>query len=880
MPRQLPECRREGVARWCATVRRVFAILVLTLAACGSPEAPPPPDDTERCHFNDECGGGVCRDGACQATSSCRERADCAAVPVCAGDRCFCESFRCLPACLTDLECGPGLCEDGVCTRSRLASEPGQPATLGGQGLRAGVARVDLDYPLGVSMAGYGGRRGPDTPYQQGLGGSSGWLDRPDVRALALDDGEEVLILLRLPLGWSTDHLLTATTEKILARTGLNLRDRILSSATHSHAQPARFWRLLPGTGFGAFGYDEFSTEVFDRLTTSFAEAVIAALEARVPARFGHVRIRDFDPEDRISRDRREQNNGLAQLQKDGDLVLARVDDANGQPLAVLVHLGIHGTIFGNRNPLLTGDAGGGIEHELTRAASAKYGRPVLGFFLQGNAGDLSPAGSDRGHDRPERLQLLGRRTWSVVEPRLDQLRTEDASVDVAVTRVALTRETLGYAEGTFHQAGGTCVDAPDIYRYGALKCVETDLGEDQDPSTRYTDGELACLAAVECLTDGRPVPQLMKTTIAAARVGNLAFATSPGEPLSAYGRALSDAVAAAVPTASEAITLGYAMDHHFYLTNEEDWFQGGYEPSMGVWGWRLAPYLAEQTVALARTLDTAPSQRSFGPAPKPTFFADPVEVHPVPTQSEDPAEVLVPPPTSVSRFETVQLRWRGGHPGLDRPVVTLEREVDGRFETVQHPGGLVYDDAGFEIVVTYEGLCDNRACVDHQWQASWQEDDDFALGQYRFRIEGRYRRANGPAPYQLTTAPLTVGAGALVLRTEARGGALVVEAHAPPVPDAVLLRSESTPSQSGAPLRGPLTVTLSLDGTRFDGVTPSSEILSRTRPNGEIRPTTVFTVALPDWDRRPAGAYRLALEVTDAAGNIGAVTATVTKSP
>ena len=888
-----------------------LAILaLLALAACGSAGDPPPDAPEPACVFHADCGRGVCKDGACLSTLSCRERADCATAPACADGQCFCDeaTLRCLPACLTDLECGTaGHCVDGVCAAWPAPDRAGQPATLGTPGLKAGAARVDLDYPMGVSLAGYGARAGPSTPYQAALGGSSGWFDRPDVRALALDDGDEVLVVLRTPTCWSTDFFLTTTARKVLARTGLDLQDRIVSSAPHSHAQPARYWHLLRGLGFGAFGYDAFSWEVFERLTDSFADAVVAALEARAPARLGYVVIDGYDPGDDIARDRRGQNNGLEQLQKDDRMVVLRVDDAAGEPLAVLVHLGIHGTVFGGANPIITGDAGGGIEVELTHAASAKYGREVLGFFLQGNAGDLSPDGDDRGHSRFERIQLLGRRAWRVVEPALDRLETRDVDLDLQVARVPLTRDTLGYEGKAFFQEGGACFGAPEAFRYGAFKCVESGVGQDDDPSTRYVDGQLACLTAVECLTDGRPVPQFMKTTIAVGRVGDLAIVTSPGEPVSAYGRDLSDRVTAAVPGARAGLTLGYAMDHHFYLLSEADWFQGGYAPSMGIWGWRLAPVLADRAVELAVRLDRPPADRVPWAQPKPTvFFPGDDEPPPVgvPNQAEDPAEVLTPAPAVVQRLDELRFGWRGGHPGVDLPHVVLEREAPVGFAPVQRPGGWIYDDAGFEMLVRYGGQCNDRACVDHRWRVRWQERRDFPVGRYRLRVEGRARRGGELVSYQVRSQAFELRPSTrLAVDARLEGDRLQLRVAEPPAvlrdgerasDGGLLLRSEDTPSRIGAALPEGERVQgeLRIRGSEGEARRPidGTLVLARERrneiagfdPNGapQWRPADreydVGLLELPLPSEVGGGPFRVELELSDAYGNRGTLTATV----
>ena len=67
-----------------------------------------------------------------------------------------------------------------------------------------------------------------------------------------------------------------------------------------------------------------------------------------------------FDPDDRINRDRRGENDGLAGGSfDDHNLFMIRVDAADGSPIAMLPIFGIHGTIQGEDNNLSSTDAPG-----------------------------------------------------------------------------------------------------------------------------------------------------------------------------------------------------------------------------------------------------------------------------------------------------------------------------------------------------------------------------------------------------------------------------------------------------------------------------------------------------------------------------------------
>jgi neutral ceramidase len=892
--------------------RRAIGLCVL-FAAC-SEEPKPVEQEGPSCSFHDDCPGGVCFQGQCQGTATCLERVHCASVPICAGARCICDQAtqRCLPVCVTDDDCSrDGQCLNGVCTKYEPRFNGSAPGNGDRGPLRVGLARVDLDYPVGVSLAGFATRRGPRTPYQDALGGSDGWFDRPDVRAVAFSDGKETWVLLRIPLSWSTDFLLTMTALKVQEKTGYDLSDRIITSAPHSHSHPARFWHLVVGLNFGIFGYDEFSYEVFDRLTTSFADAIAQALESMAPARLGWTAIDDLDPDNKIHRDRREQNNRLpGYVDKDHRALLVRIDDAQGAPIAFLTRIGIHGTVFDYDNPIVTMDAPGGIEQELTRRATAKYGRPVLGVFIQGSAGDVSPAGDDLGHQTFEQVQLVGRRTYRALEPYLDAIETKsEVEVDIVSRHIPITHEKLGYGPNEFKDDLSQCEDSPPEYRYGAFQCVEGRY-HDEDPATKFNDGNLSCIFAVECLTAGYPIPQFQKTRLSVARLGDLVLPTMPGEPVSQFGRDIEARVKEAMPGTRGAFMVGYSQDHHFYLLNEDDWLQGGYEPSRDIWGWKLGPYLAGESAKLAADLAKPREERqktagNLKPMWWPKSADDEKRVEITETEG-DPTEILGDVPQMVERLEIVSFSWRGGHPGLDRPKIVLEAETESGFREL-------YDDSGFEMLVRYEGTCNRKNCSDHKWRVRWEESRDFALGRYRFRATGRAKTGGAERSYEVLSRTFSVvpstklevyGVAMTSNGIEARvldPRAVVFEAEGDrrvARPAGHLLRSELVPSDLGTPLptgmitvRGavrdpngastPIDTSASLD---LMSAEPRSIVSAYDASGAPVRsdvgmkPATRFVLSMPAIASGPSGSYVVSLTVLDAAGNQGTATATITK--
>jgi hypothetical protein len=899
------------------------ALLLLAFAGCTKDEMTvEPPPAGGACGYHDQCqAGDVCAEGTCQPTRTCLERSDCAQHPLCTGFKCICDegSHLCLPICENDNGCpADGHCVDGVCRRYPVAFNGTEPGGGARGALKVGIARAPLDFPVGVSMAGYAMRRGPQTPWRFSLGGSNAWFDKPDVRAIAFDDGAEMFVLLRIPICWSDDFLIAETARKVQDRTGRNLIDHIVTSAPHSHSHPARFWHMVVDKYFGLFGYDEFQYEIFDRLTDSFAEAVIMAVDDLQPARFGHEVIEDFDPQNRIHRDRRGHNNNIpGYMDKDHRMIILRIDDMAGNPRAVLTNFGMHGTVFDYDNPILSGDAGGGVEVTLTQRAEEKYGRQVLGVYLQGNAGDVSPGGDDLRHPELERIQLLGERTWDVVEPVFDRIQTSaDVRVSIASSRLLLGHDVL-YGPGEFFDHKAECTDTPSYFRFGAFQCVEG-MEDDEDPETRYLDGDLDCVFAVECLTSGYGIPQFQKTRLSAVRLGGLVFVTMPGEPGSQFGRDLSARVLEAMPGTQTASVLGYSQDHHFYLLHEEDWVQGGYEPSRSIWGWKLAPHLADKSVELARELAKEPGARVFDEGNlKPMYWDVPMDrkARVPPTETEGaPEQIVADVPGRVRRLEVVKMQWSGGHPGVDQPRITLMRVGnDGARQPVARAGGAPYEDGRFEMLVTYLGECGRRNCSKHKWQVAWEDGREFPLGRHALRVEGRALKGGQVVSYTADSSPFElVATDALdVYGLAISGGRIAGQVVDPPAielvpnaggfdaaPNGHRMRSRFTPSKWGAAL--PEGTMLDVTGSVRPPVGDAGQLAGRIQVqsmNGPRRvlqridargvrlyqdvpvgPTSKFEIDSPEIANGPSGSYVVQLTLTDLSGNSGTVTATITK--
>ncbi|MGE3526667.1 MAG: neutral/alkaline non-lysosomal ceramidase N-terminal domain-containing protein, partial [Gemmatimonadales bacterium] len=273
-------------------------------------------------------------------------------------------------------------------------------------GLRAGVGRADITPPpVGIGLAG----NGPEGKE------AAGYRVRLYVRALVLEDAEGNAVALAvadLPHVSQNLHWLTA--QRVARETGLT-PDRIIISATHTHAAPGHFYAESNYNEFGSSvpGYD---TAVVNFLVERFASAIIDAWHTRRPARaawgrmpvWGHTRNRSYEA---FLLNKPEWTPpypvpaGLDPVHRAVDPVwtMLRVDVQDGAdpdryiPLGAYSIFAIHGTGNATENDLFDADIHGMVERGLERHIDSLNGRPpgfrnqAVHVFANGTEGDVSP---------------------------------------------------------------------------------------------------------------------------------------------------------------------------------------------------------------------------------------------------------------------------------------------------------------------------------------------------------------------------------------------------------------------------------------------------------------------------------------------------------
>jgi hypothetical protein len=229
--------------------------------------------------------------------------------------------------------------------------------------LRAGAARVDITPGPGTSlpMSGYAGR----------TEGHKSVHDNLYARAIFLDDGSAQAVIVACDLIFMPENLWSPLTEKLTAEFGIP-RERLLLAGTHTHGGPS-------------LSTDSYREEAQQKIV----EAVRQAKARLQPARFGFGAGKASVNTNR--RARMPEGGWWLGINPEGPsdkaVAVVKFESESGQPLALFVNYGVHGTVLGPRNMEISGDLPG----TTSRFVEKEMGGDVVALWTSGAAGDQDP---------------------------------------------------------------------------------------------------------------------------------------------------------------------------------------------------------------------------------------------------------------------------------------------------------------------------------------------------------------------------------------------------------------------------------------------------------------------------------------------------------
>lgn len=448
--------------------------------------------------------------------------------------------------------------------------------------LRAGVASVELEAPLGVPMMGYGARAGPAGSRRDAL----------YARALYLAAGSNVLWVesdLCLMAPAQADRL----RQRIAERTGVPA-ERVLAGCTHTHSGP--------DTGLGAWlGGTEPPPHV-EALFDAAVEAAAKAAASAAPARLGLGRTQA-----RIGINRRVEGGPV-----DTDVLVARIDGPRGGPRAVLYVHGCHPTALGHDNLAYSADWPGAA----ARAIEAALPGATAVFALGAHADvdprtrgllDLAIPGQSVGVGFDE-MEALGRELGEAVAAAAAEIETRaDAVVDARATKVDIPVHGAEGGEASYARALAArraealaALGLPPDAQVGTAELFR--LGDEQ-ARTFPPEQARERIARLRLYLRDRTAPRFAggyvpEVCVQVIRIGDALLLALPAEPTVDVG--LDWKRRAGAPFAS---VLGIANGWLRYLPHPRNFEAPGAEQSYEVLMSTLVPDAAERLLATGERL-------------------------------------------------------------------------------------------------------------------------------------------------------------------------------------------------------------------------------------------------------------------------------------
>lgn len=670
-----------------------------------------------------------------------------------------------------------------------------EPVYLTAGAPMAGVAEVNIDFPIGAPMGGYSnrcnylGRNGAfdkrRSPYTQAWSSSAGIQTRSRAQALWMTNGDQDFVLLKADVIYSYDNLVREIEQQLSEKTGRDLEGRVVLATSHTHNAPANY----SDSYHFYLGGDRYNEEVFRRFSDSLVSAALEAWDTMEPAAIGMGIEDHWDPDDNVYSDRRGENDTLKVWddaepgkKKDPRLWILRIDDLDGDPMGVFFNFGMHGTMLGADNAMVSTEASGHVEYALAE----RFDSPVVVAHLQGSGGDAAPRGRDEGYARLESvgefaadaIHDLWEATPTNSQPIVMETVTQSIPEGLEEVRVSRNGAVDWYyppfsedreVDNIIYKEDGT-IDTPlDEFnaQYGGAFCGYDDpvvptgsLGIEVYPYDGCMQVELVSwvIAGVFGLPPDSiplPLPSSTAAMTSAAHIGPMDirqpdgtittdsayFGFFPGEVTQMFTEQFNRRASSELGL-ENVFTVGYAQDHEGYLLIPEDWLVGGYEPNINIWGPLQGEHIMEGGLdmfrshllttrlepqdALGEFPDTEYPERELPILTPDTTAEAGTAVETITEEMWSPllVDIQAQPDPTLNRVQGVaQFAWYGGDPSVDLPTVVLEILNEGTWTPATTNAGREVTDTLPDIITAHtpDPLYPWDAPQTHIWWAGWQ---------------------------------------------------------------------------------------------------------------------------------------------------------------
>lgn len=332
--------------------------------------------------------------------------------------------------------------------------------------LQAGTAVANITPPVRTYLAGYAGR----------ADASRGIHDDLMARVLVLDDGATRLAVVACDL-LALDRDTVAQIRQRAAEEAGIAPGHIMLACSHTHSGPSVVYLRRMG---------EIDRAYLETLERKIAGAIYEACSRLAPARGG---FGTGTCGIGINRRRQDQEGPV-----DPQVMVMRVDDDSGTPLAVAFNYACHATVMGSDNLIISADYPGAAARFVARA----LGEGVTPLFLAGCGGDINPA-SRGSFDHVDRLgTILGAEVVRVTLETKTSVRALLAAasevIDLPLLRIpnkSRAREIVTQCRADLREAQaagrrGPELDLPLAYVEWAEAVLEAVRRRGQDLTERY----------------------------------------------------------------------------------------------------------------------------------------------------------------------------------------------------------------------------------------------------------------------------------------------------------------------------------------------------------------------------------------------------------
>ncbi|HOL72187.1 MAG TPA: hypothetical protein PLA43_10285 [Bryobacteraceae bacterium] len=471
-------------------------------------------------------------------------------------------------------------------------------------GLFAGVAKVNIEPAVGIPSMNWGSAthivsKGNDP---EGM----------FIRALVLSDGKQKFALVDVDGSAGRP----ATLKRASELTGIPV-EHIRVGSSHTHAGPSL------SRGKGPAGADLSQYEPMMEAHRAVVEDKLVGVIVEANSRLRPVHAYGMVGTGSINVNRRFRGRGPNDpemppavglnfdLPVDRDLVVIRIDDAEGNPYAILVNYQCHGTVLAYENQLVSPDWMGAMRNTVEASLPG-----ATCLFFQGAAGDVGPIEGFTGDlSVAHRLgRILGHEA-AALALRISTVRREPRFEGYTESTALQARQpyrVLGPHDATLKYASKV-IELPrmvrgkaDIERMEKLTAVAEKALREVKQKPGATQWELMQAAARHRrwanLLERYKEPQdttPVKLEIAVLRIGEMALVMTQGELFNQIGVAVKKASPFKVT-----MFCGYGnREGGGYMPTREEYAHGSYEVDGTRYGPGAAEKVIEESIALLKSV-------------------------------------------------------------------------------------------------------------------------------------------------------------------------------------------------------------------------------------------------------------------------------------